>query len=274
MRRPDTAGHFNDSKGYAMECVLAARSESEQKHSTADRYIVRLARNDGEIREAQRLRYRVFADEFGARLPQRLDGHDIDHFDAHCDHLIVRDRHADRVVGTYRILAPEAARRIGSYYAEGEFYLNRLAHLREQIVEIGRSCIHPDYRGGAVIALLWAGLADYMAQRNHGYLMGCASIPMADGGHNAANLFAGLDAERFAPVEYRVFPRHRLPHERLANGVPARVPALLKGYLRAGAWVCGEPAWDPDFNSADLLILLPMSRLAVRHQRHFVKAAA
>ena len=180
---------------------------------------------------------------------------------------------ADRIVGTYRILSPDAARRIGSYYSESEFYINRLQNLRSRMVEVGRSCIHPDHRSGAVITLLWAGLAEYMVSNNYEYLMGCASIGMADGGHNAANLFAQLDPAHMAPAEYRSFPLHGLPFERLANGQPVLVPPLIKGYLRVGAWVCSEPAWDPDFNTADLLLLLPMSRMNPRYMRHFVKPA-
>lgn len=237
-------------------------------------YTVALARSEEEVREAQRLRYKVFVEELGAHVKTRLQGHDIDHFDPFCEHLIVRESGADRIVGTYRILSPEAARRVGSYYSESEFYINRLQNLRSRMVEVGRSCIHPDHRSGAVITLLWAGLAEYMVGNNYEYLMGCASIGMADGGHNAANLFSQIDPAHLAPAEYRTFPLHGLPFDRLANGQPALVPPLIKGYLRVGAWVCGEPAWDPDFNTADLLLLLPMSRMNPRYMRHFVKPAA
>jgi putative hemolysin len=236
-------------------------------------YSVALARSEEEVREAQRLRYKVFVEELGAHVKTRLPAHDIDHYDPHCEHLIVRESHADRIVGTYRILSPDAARRVGSYYSESEFYINRLQNLRSRMVEVGRSCIHPDHRSGAVITLLWAGLADYMVGNNYEYLMGCASIGMADGGHNAANLFSQMDAAHMAPAEYRAFPLHGLPFERLATGQPALVPPLIKGYLRVGAWVCGEPAWDPDFNTADLLMLLPMSRMNPRYMRHFMKPA-
>ena len=236
-------------------------------------YTVALARSEEEVREAQRLRYKVFVEELGAHVKTRLPGHDIDHFDPFCEHLIVRESQADRIVGTYRILSPDAARRIGSYYSESEFYINRLQNLRSRMVEVGRSCIHPDHRSGAVITLLWAGLAEYMVSNNYEYLMGCASIGMADGGHNAANLFAQLDPVHMAPAEYRSFPLHGLPFERLTDGQPVLVPPLIKGYLRVGAWVCSEPAWDPDFNTADLLLLLPMSRMNPRYMRHFVKPA-
>ncbi len=236
-------------------------------------YSVALARGEEEVREAQRLRYRVFVEELGAHLQSRTPGHDIDLYDPFCEHLVVRENHADRIVGTYRILSPAASRRVGSYYSESEFFINRLQNLRSRMVEVGRSCIDADHRSGAVIALLWAGLADYMIGNNYEYLMGCASIGMADGGHNAANLFTQIDPAQMAPAEYRAFPRHGLPFERLANGRPALIPPLIKGYLRAGAWVCGEPAWDPDFNTADLLLLLPMSRANPRYVRHFVKPA-
>lgn len=238
----------------------------------AGKFRVSLARNEEDVREAQRLRYKVFAEEFGAQLKCRIPGHDTDLYDPYCDHLLVREGESGRVVGTYRILPPDAARKVGLYYSENEFDLTRLQHLRGRMVEVGRSCIHPDHRGGSVIALLWAGLAEYMTSRNYEYLVGCASVPMSDGGHNAANVFLALQQSHLAPIEYRVFPKYPLPFEHLANAQAAAVPPLIKGYLRAGAWVCGEPAWDPDFNTADLLLLLPLARLNPRYLRHFVKS--
>ncbi len=239
-------------------------------HLRSKTYAVALARTDSEIVEAQRLRYRVFAEELGARLETRTPGVDHDIFDPYCEHLIVRDEATDRIVGTYRILAPGQAEEIGCYYSETEFDLVRLRHLRARMAEVGRSCIDPDYRTGPVISLLWAGLARYMMQRGYEYLIGCASIGMADGGHNAANLYRQL-AEHMAPLEYHVFPRCRLPLEKLTNGGPTELPPLLKGYLRAGAYVCGEPAWDPNFNTADLLLMLPMSAVTTRYARHFIE---
>lgn len=233
-------------------------------------FTVTLATCPSEILEAQKLRYRVFHDEMGARLPSRIPGVDRDVFDAYCEHLIVRDEEHGRIVGTYRILSPSAARKIGAYYSESEFDLTRLQHLRERIVEIGRSCIDADYRTGAVISLLWSGLARYMLENGYDYLMGCASISMADGGHGAASLYNRLRDAHLAPLEYHVFPRHPLPLERLRGDLSVSTPPLIKGYLRAGAWICGGPAWDPDFNTADLPILLPMSRLTDRHARHYL----
>lgn len=231
---------------------------------------VALATCETEILEAQKLRYRVFAEEMGARLSTRTPGVDRDIYDPFCEHLIVRDEDAGRIVGTYRILSPSAARRVGGYYSENEFDLTRLQHLRERIVEIGRSCIDADYRSGAVIALLWSGLARYMLENGYEYLIGCASISMADGGHAAASLYNRLKERHLAPLEYHVFPRHPLPLEHLRGDLPAEEPPLIKGYLRAGAWICGAPAWDPDFNTADLPVMMPMSRLDPKYARHFM----
>lgn len=234
---------------------------------------VRLAHSESEVREAQRLRYRVFAEELGARLATPVPGLDQDIFDRYCEHLIVRDEANGRIVGTYRILSPHQARKLGAYYSDGEFDLTRLRHLRNRIVEVGRSCIDAEYRTGAVIGLLWSGIARFMLENGHDYLIGCASIGMSDGGHNAANLFLSLK-DAMAPIEYRVFPRCPLPLDRLTTGAPSSVPPLLKGYLRAGAWVCGEPAWDPDFNTADLMLLLPIAAVRERYARHFLERAA
>jgi len=244
-------------------------TELQESARRGRRIAVALARTGEEILEAQRLRYRVFAEELGARLQCPIRGVDRDRFDAHCDHLIVRDEESGRVVGTYRILAPHAARQIGSYYSEAEFDLARLRVLRPGMVEVGRSCVDPEFRSGAVIALLWSGLADYMRHRGYDHLIGCASIGMSDGGHNAANVYRDLQA-CMAPIEYRVFPHNPLPVGKLIDGTHARIPPLLKGYLRAGAQVCGEPAWDPEFNTADLFLLLSMRRVRERYARHFL----
>ena len=229
---------------------------------------VGIAHSEREILAAQKLRHRVFAGELGARLTTRTPGVDQDIYDPFCEHLVVRDENSGAVVGTYRILSPENARRVGNYYSENEFDLTRLANLRPRLVEIGRSCVDADYRSGATIALLWAGLARYMLDHGYDHLIGCASISMADGGHAAASIYRRL-GEAMSPLEYRVFPRCPLPLDALRDDTPAELPPLIKGYLRAGAWVCGEPAWDPDFNTANLPILMPMARLDGRYARHF-----
>lgn len=231
---------------------------------------VSFAQTEEEVREAQRLRYSVFAEEMGARLPDAQSGLDRDLFDPFCEHLLVRDNDTLEVVGTYRLLTPQQARKLGSFYSQTEFDLTRLLHLSERMVEVGRSCVHPAYRSGATIALLWSGLARYMQQHGYDYLIGCASIPMADGGHAAASIFRHIGMEHMSPVEWRVFPRHRLPLESLDNTLNAPLPPLLKGYMRLGCYVCGEPAWDPDFNTADLMLILPLALMNQRYARHFL----
>jgi len=238
--------------------------------SPASRYHVSLAVDDSEIHEAQRLRYQVFAEEMGARLSSTLPGHDTDLYDPLCDHLLVRDLASGEVVGTYRILPPDAAQRVSGYYSEQEFDLTRLNFLRPRMAELGRSCVHPAHRGGSVIARLWMGLADYMTRYGHEYIVGCASIGMADGGHIAASVYRQLTERHLAPIEWRATPRYRLPVESLDDGQTAALPPLIKGYTRLGAMVCGEPAWDPDFNTADLLMLLPMAQLNRSYARRLI----
>jgi putative hemolysin len=234
-------------------------------------YRVALARSEEEVLEAQRLRYKVFVEELGARVQTRLTGHDIDHYDRFCDHLIVRDEDSGRIVGTYRILSPAAARRVGNYYSENEFDMTRL-HPPAQSHGGSRPLLHrQDYRSGAVITCCGPAWPT-TCSNGYDYLIGCASIGMADGGHNAANLFQQIGPDTCARRVPHV-PPHGLPFERLANGQTATGAPLIKGYLRAGAWICGEPAWDPDFNTADLLLLLPMSRMNKRYMRHFLKSA-
>jgi putative hemolysin len=124
-----------------------------------------------------------------------------------------------------------------------------------------------------VIALLWAGLAQYMQQNGYEYIIGCASMSMVDGGHSAASAYSRLAEKYMSPAEYRVFPRCPLPLHELDRSAPPSVPPLIKAYLRVGAWVCGEPAWDPDFNTADLLMMLPLSRVDQRYAKHFMRNA-
>lgn len=232
---------------------------------------VSFARSACEVLEAQRLRYRVFAEEMGARVPGAALGIDCDRYDAHCRHLLVRDTGNGEVVGTYRLLPGHKARALGGFYADGEFDLARFRHLRDATVEIGRSCVHADYRSGATIARLWSGLMAYVLQHGFQYLMGCASLSMADGGHAAASIYRQLVREHLSPAEYRAFPRCELPLAALDCNLASAPPPLVKGYLRVGAYVCGAPAWDPDFNTADLLMLLPLSRMQQRYARHFIK---
>ena len=228
------------------------------------------ARHQDDVRAAQRLRYEVFAGEMGARLTTPIEGHDIDLFDDFCEHLLVRDEATQRVIGTYRVLTPSAARRAGSFYSDTEFDLTRLRPLRDRMVELGRSCVHPEHRTGGVILSLWGALAQFMDRNAMETVVGCASISMRDGGHCAASLWARLRETHLAPADRQVRPRVALPVHRLDGNLDIEPPALIKGYLRLGAKVLGAPAWDPEFNTADLPLLTSVADIPARYQRHFL----
>lgn len=234
------------------------------------------AKHADEVRQAQRLRFRVFADEMGARLNTSVAGHDIDLFDSYCEHLLVRDQLTQEVVGTYRLLTPAQARRVGSTYSDLEFDLTRLRGLRESMVELGRSCVHPDYRHGGVIMALWGALAEFMVRNQLDTMIGCASIPMLHNGivsgDVAASIWQQLKATHLAPIEHHVRPRLPLPVEQLDCALEVEPPALIKGYLRLGAKVLGAPAWDPDFNTADLPMMMRINDLPSRYRKHFLGA--
>ena len=238
------------------------------------------ARDEDDVRAAQRLRYQVFAHEMGARLEAPAGTppeHDVDLFDAYCEHLLVRVPNGDDprgpVIGTYRVLTPDAARRVGSLYSDTEFDLTRLRPLRAQMVELGRSCVHADWRAGGVILALWSALGDFMARNRLDTMIGCASVSMRDGGHMAASLWKRLSATHLAPIEWQVRPRLALPVEELNQELQVEAPTLIKGYLRCGAKVMGPPAWDPDFNTADLPLIMRLADLPARYRRHFLDGA-
>jgi putative hemolysin len=226
------------------------------------RFSVQVATEGAQVQAAQRLRHRVFAEELGATLHSEVPGLDVDEFDVHCDHLIITEDSSGEVVGTYRMLPPGRTDRL---YSDGEFHLGPLAPLRDGLVETGRSCVHPDHRTGAVINLMWAGIARYMHLSGRRWLAGCASVPQAD----ATGVWHQVQARHLAPPPLRVAPRNPWP---IGPGPERRVtmPPLLKGYLRLGAWVCGAPAHDPDFQVADLLVLLSLDRVDPRYTRHFL----
>lgn len=258
---------------------LPARIPPASEADWSLRLDVAWARDEDEVREAQRLRHQVFAEEMGARLSPPAGtppGLDVDVFDPHCEHLLVRpvgrDGEPGEVVGTYRVLTPAAARRVGGLYSETEFDLTRLRPLRGTMAELGRSCVHPDHRSGGAILALWGALAEFMVRNGLDTMVGCASISMRDGGHVAASLWERLRLTHLAPIELQVRPRLPLPVDELERGLSVEPPPLIRGYLRCGARVLGAPAWDPDFHTADLPMLMRIADLPARFRRHFVGA--
>lgn len=235
----------------------------------APRYSLLVAKGQDEIVAAQRLRYQVFADEMGARLHTTVAGRDVDRFDAFCDHLVVRDDRSGDIVGTYRMLPPERAAEAGGLYSDTEFDLRALAGLRGSLVETGRSCVHADHRSGAVVSLVWAGIARYMLLSGHRYLVGCASVPVADGAY-AAGVWDTVRARHYAADTQRVIPLNPWECDDIERPDRAVLPPLLRGYLRLGAKVCGPPAHDPDFGVADFFVLLDLEELDERYLKFFL----
>ena len=263
--------HAVTPQGYSEAERLAGMSTAPK-----ERFGIKVswAKHLDEVRAAQRLRYDVFANEMGARLSTTLPGHDIDLFDNFCEHLLVCDEDSGQVIGTYRVLTPVQAQRIGSTYSDLEFDLTRLRRLRPRMVEFGRSCVHADHRHGGVILALWGALAEFMVRNQLDTMIGCASIPMLHNGvvsgDVAASIWQQLQQTHLAPIEHQVRPRLPLPVEQLNNSLAVEPPALIKGYLRLGAKILGAPAWDPDFNTADLPMMMSINDLPSRYRKHFL----
>jgi hypothetical protein len=153
-----------------------------------------------------------------------------------------------------------------------EFFAERLAPVRDSLVELGRSCVHRDYRTGGTIMLLWAGLGELLAGGAGRYLIGCASVSGAEDGRYAASLWQRVWSDHAAPEAFRVRPRSPLRAPPLAGGCEVVVPPLLKGYLRAGAMLLGEPHVDSRFGCVDIPVMLPLDRMQSRYARRFVRA--
>ena len=263
---------FTVNAGVAAECRQDIRTAADAPLQ------VLWARHQDEVRAAQRLRYQVFAQEGGAELDATgtLLGIDIDEFDPHCEHLIVsRAETADtpaEVVGTYRVLLPEAARRLGRYYTETEFDISRLNPLRPGMAELGRSCIAAPWRTGGVILLLWSHLIRFLSDNGVQQAIGCASVPMPDGGANAASLWRELQQNHLAEPQRRVVPRNALPVHLLPHASQAQWPPLVKGYVKCGSVVLGPPAWDAGFGTADFPMMLDIDRMNPAYRRRFLGA--
>jgi len=231
-----------------------------------------ITRDPDWLRQAQALRYAVFSAEYEADLGASEPGIDADAYDRWCDHLVILDQASGEPVATTRILHQDEARQAGGFYSSGEFDLDPLLANPGRFAEMGRTCVHPDYRNGATIGMLWAAVADYLIRERMDFMIGCASISMADGGLRAWRIARQLQETHLTEPGFRVTPRRAMPHLASPADTPAAaeaIPPLLKAYMRLGAQVCGEPCWDPDFRCADLLVLLRMDRLNARYARHF-----
>lgn len=232
--------------------------------------VLSIASTESELQELQRLRFRIFTEDMGAHFPMAIGDRDVDEFDQWCLHFMVRDTETNKIIGTYRILTPESAKEAGKYYSESEFDLTPLNHFRPLLVEVGRSCVDSEYRNGPAIMLLWTGLAKLMMQGGYRYMLGCASVSLADDGITASAVWRTAQAliQQHADTP-QITPLCPYPLSKLNRTEPAREPPLIKGYLHIGATICGEPAWDKDFDTADFPILLDLEWVDSRYRRHF-----
>ena len=234
------------------------------------KFVVGFARTSAEILETQRLRYRIFAEELGAQIDGGDQGVDRDQYDPWCEHLTVRDSESGRIVACTRILTDRQAPNAGGFYSAGEFDLAMIDALPGRVMEIGRTCVDRDYRSGAVIAVLWQGIAGYITSHGYDYLFGCASIGLEDGGAQAHAILQQIKSRHMAPDYQRVRPYYLLPAVDGRAAEKVRMPPLLKAYLSLGAKACGEAYWDREFNCADVFMLLNVSDLNPRYARHFL----
>ncbi|MDX2034738.1 MAG: GNAT family N-acyltransferase [Blastocatellia bacterium] len=241
---------------------------------------VRLATSFIEIDAAMRLRFEVFNLELQEGLLSSFDrGYDSDAYDSYCDHLVVNDLPTGRIVGTYRLLRRSVADRNIGFYSENEFDLSNLRRLPGELVELGRSCIARSHRSFATINLLWTAITQYAIEHNAPYLFGCGSLHTSNR-QEVARIYSWLRENHFAPEKFRVHPVPSCRME-LEEGADAahdretirKVSPIIKGYLRAGARVCGAPAYDEEFGTADVPILMEMERMAGRYKQHYAVEA-
>ncbi|WP_039799705.1 GNAT family N-acetyltransferase [Nocardia araoensis] len=233
---------------------------------------------------AQRLRYNVFANEPGFRIPDDGSGLDADRFDEHCDHMLVRDDASGEFVGCYRMLPPDKVAAAGGYYTATEFDLAQLDPEGMRIVEMGRACVVPDHRNGSVLTLMWAGILHYIQLTGYEWVMGCVSVPMQNipadpPGVNVRGVRDMLLGRHASDPERRVHPYNPVivdgkTLDELTPPSRPKLPPLVRGYLRLGAEICGEPAHDPAFAVADFVVLLGLNTINTRYLNRLQDAAA
>jgi putative hemolysin len=230
---------------------------------------VKIATNAREIEEAQRLRFQVFNLELNKGLKASYErGLDVDEFDAYCDHLIVRDLKSGDVVGTYRLLRGAQARRHIGFYSEKEFDLSRIKERDGELMELGRSCARKDFRDRSLLPLMWEAIAEQVRLHDVRYLFGCGSLYTTETAEVSA-IFSLLKNRYYAPEVFRVSPVANCRFVGVLSDLPIsdeqtlfqKLPSLIKGYLRIGAVVCGPPALDQEFGTADFFLLLDFGTL-------------
>lgn len=238
-----------------------------QQSSTDGRFVVGIADDASVIRDLQAMRYQIFALEMGADIAGN-DQLDRDPFDDHCQHLYVWDQANNEYVACTRLLNRESAKAAGGFYSQGEFLLDEVLALEGEVLEIGRTCVHKDYRDGSGIALLWQGIAKLINDSDAQYLFGCASVPYHGDGTHISALMQRLQSY-YLPEELKVRATDPVTLVSPPDNVDAAIPPLLKAYLRLGAKVGSQACLDEQFGVADVFVLLNTSQLNARYARHF-----
>ncbi len=243
-------------------------------------YSLLLSTDPDLIDAAQRLRYDVFSAEPGFDLTGAVDGRDADRFDEHCEHLLVREERTGELVGCYRMLPPTGAITAGGLYSATEFDVSPLDPLRPSLVEMGRAVVRPGHRNGGVVLLMWAGILAYLDHRGYEYVTGCVSVPV----HGVGEPGSQIRGVRDFVTRRHASPYQLRPHRpvcldgRGLDEIPAparpEIPPLLRGYLRLGARICGEPAHDPAFGVADFPALLARREADTRYLRRLRSVAS
>ena len=261
--------------------VLIAPDHTETRRSAGPRYTLLLTNDSADIEAAQRLRYEVFSTEPGFTLTNG-NGVDADRFDQFCDHILVRDDDTGAVVGCYRMLPPPGAIAAGGLYTATEFEVGALDSLRPSMVEMGRAVVRGDHRNGAVVLMMWSGILAYLDRSGYDHVIGCVSVPTHGAGAPGSELRGVRDFVRSrhgAPAEYTVVPYRPVVLDGLDLDQiepPARpaLPPLMRGYLRLGAQICGEPAHDPEFGVGDFPALLDKRQADIRYLNRLRSASA
>ena len=230
---------------------------------------VKIATEPSEIEQAQRLRFEVFNLELNKGLQSSFElGLDIDEFDPYCDHLIVLELRSGAVVGTYRLLRGAQAQRNIGFYSEKEFDLTRIKELDGELLELGRSCARKDFRDRSLIPLMWEAIAEHVRRHRIRYLFGCGSLYTTDQ-HEIRPVYSFFKRKYYAGEKFRVQPRDACAFPQMTDSASLmnesslfqRLPGLIKAYLRIGAIVCGPPALDQEFGTADFFLLLDFGGL-------------
>lgn len=242
----------------------------------APQFRIAMAQNEADLRAAQTLRYDVFVRELGGggTLVDHDMGLEQDRFDPFFDHMLLFDDAIGQVVGVYRMLRADQAQAAGQFYSEDEYDLSRLRATGRRLLELGRSCVHADYRGGTAMFHLWAGLADYVARHQIDIMFGVASFHGTDPKVLAQPLSL-LHHRHLAPEPLRV--RALPPHAQDMNLVPedqidrraamVQIPALIKAYLRLGGTVGAGAYVDHSFNTTDVCLIMDTAQMSERQKR-------